>query len=130
MVGDTRNDLEAAAGAGIPVIALSSGVDPVSGLSGADLHLSDARERHGLVENIPAPSARLLVHSRAACPLCDELKERLHARRIRFEERDICASDVWHERFSVRIPVVRAGQEEFDPPFPEDLLDLWSVQYP
>lgn len=130
MVGDTRNDLDAAVGAGIPVIALLSGVDPASGLSGADLLLADARELHRLVEHTPKPSARLVVYSRAACPLCDELKERLEARRIRFEERDICRSDVWHERYSVRIPVVRAGIQEFDPPFSDDLLDTWSAQYP
>ena len=131
MVGDTRNDLEAAAGAGIPVIALSSGVDPASGLSGAQLLLADALELKGLVDaHEPASRPRLLVYSRSDCPLCDEFKERLQTRRVRFEERDIRASDVWYERFSQRVPVVRSGHSEFDPPFPDELLDRWSAQYP
>jgi phosphoglycolate phosphatase-like HAD superfamily hydrolase len=43
MVGDTQNDIQAARAAGLPVIALASGHDPRSHLSGADLCFDDAR---------------------------------------------------------------------------------------
>jgi phosphoglycolate phosphatase len=47
MVGDTRNDIEAAHQAGVPVIALASGYDDVELLSDADLVLADAVELQG-----------------------------------------------------------------------------------
>jgi phosphoglycolate phosphatase len=44
MIGDTRNDIEAARQAGVPVIALCSGYDKPELLSDADLVLVDAAE--------------------------------------------------------------------------------------
>jgi len=131
MVGDTRNDVEAAAAAGLPVIALLSGIDPPAELSGADLLLRDAAALLRAVEASGSrPVPRLITYTRSECPLCAELKDRLRAQGVRFEERDIRGSDVWYERFTLRVPVVWASGVEFDPPFGDDLLDLWSAQYP
>jgi phosphoglycolate phosphatase len=44
MIGDTRNDIEAARQASVPVIALASGYDGIELLSDADLVLPDASE--------------------------------------------------------------------------------------
>lgn len=132
MVGDTTNDVKAARSSGVPVIALVGGIDPPEVLGDADMLLSGAPELLKLVEaQEPAPEkATLVLYSRPNCSLCEELKERLDLRRLRYRERDICASDVWYERYVHTIPVVVASGKEFSPPFANELLERWSVQYP
>jgi hypothetical protein len=61
--------------------------------------------------------------------LCEDLKDRLRARRLRFEERDIRDSDVWQARFAARVPVVVAAGREHAPPFAESLLEAWTGLY-
>jgi phosphoglycolate phosphatase len=43
MVGDTRADIEAARGAGVAVIAVGSGFEPLANLADADLQVANAR---------------------------------------------------------------------------------------
>jgi phosphoglycolate phosphatase-like HAD superfamily hydrolase len=131
MVGDTQNDVQAALAAGLPVIALTSGVDDRLLLAGAHLILDDARTLLGQLKTCgpPAVPARLLLYSRHDCPLCDELKDRLRAQRLRFEERDILGSDVWYELHRERIPVVVAGGREYAAPISDALLEAWTALY-
>ena len=42
MVGDTQNDILAARAAGIPVVALTGGIDPPERLANADLRAAGA----------------------------------------------------------------------------------------
>lgn len=131
MVGDTKNDVEAARSAGVPVIALSGGIDPASSLGDADLLLAGAPALLDLIESRgPEPKGSLILYTRPECSLCDELKERLKARHLRFRVRDIRESDVWYERYAHAVPVVVASGREFTYPIGNDVLDAWTAQYP
>lgn len=130
MVGDTQNDVASARAAGTLVIALATGIDDASRLSGADLLLPDASSLHALVEAEITRPAPPIVYGRPDCPLCDQLKETLRARRLAFRERSILGSDVWYERYAESIPVVVAQGREFWPPFDSALWSAWTQQSP
>jgi len=129
MVGDTRNDIEAARAAGMPVIAVASGVDPGDRLADADECVADAAS---LLKRLVAAGRKggLLMYTAAHCPLCDELKDELHHHRLRFTERDISTQPTWYRRYRERIPVVldHTGRE-FDPPHTNERLTAWQRDY-
>ena len=129
MVGDTRNDIEAARAAEIPVIAVASGVDPGDRLADADECVADAAS---LLKRLVAAGREggLLMYTAAYCSLCDELKDELHHHRLRFTERDISTQPTWYRRYRERVPVVldHTGRE-FDPPHTSERLTSWQRDY-
>jgi len=60
----------------------------------------------------------IVVYTKSACHLCDELKDQLRSLGVVFEECDIATRSEWFETYKNRVPVLVAPDgTEYDPPF-------------
>jgi hypothetical protein len=93
----------------------------------------------------PPPPYKLLVYSKANCPLCDKLKEKLEnlMERAAFmpssvlnsaelEVRDIAAQPAWEARYAMEVPVLAAcafdGSNEIEIPRPSPRITAEALE--
>ena len=63
----------------------------------------------------------IILYTKAACHLSDELKDQLRSLDVTFEERDIHTRVDWFDHYKHRVPVlVVPDGTEHDPPFASD----------